>query len=255
MPWPATTPRSELLLKSGELRSAARAARRHRGISIVRRAPRRALKRRRGEGEIIIVNHDGRGWWDATSSAKGDILDLVQLPSILDANFGRGAPDPALIRRSSPRPSRKRYWEHKRVAPDRPLPELVERPPPTSAPGSPAWRRYLTGQRCLPEDVLAAASAQDAVREGYHGSSWFAHRDGGAVSHIEVRGPDYKGSLRRRAQDSVPVRGGAGEERHRLALTEAPIDALSLATIESTRFDTLYAGHRRRHGPGDPRRH
>ena len=29
-----------------------------------RGSTRRALKYRRGEGEIIIVNHDGRGWWD-----------------------------------------------------------------------------------------------------------------------------------------------------------------------------------------------
>ena len=35
----------------------------------VRESTRRALKYRRGEGEIIIVNHDGRGWWDPTGSA------------------------------------------------------------------------------------------------------------------------------------------------------------------------------------------
>jgi hypothetical protein len=29
----------------------------------------RALKYRRGKGEIIIVNHDGRGWWDATEAS------------------------------------------------------------------------------------------------------------------------------------------------------------------------------------------
>ena len=48
---------------------------------------RRALKYRRGEGEIIIVNHDGRGWWDANGSAKGDVFNLVQHldPSL---NFG-----------------------------------------------------------------------------------------------------------------------------------------------------------------------
>jgi hypothetical protein len=36
------------------------------------------LKYRRGKGEILIVNHDGRGWWDPTSDAKGDIFSLVQ---------------------------------------------------------------------------------------------------------------------------------------------------------------------------------
>ncbi len=37
-----------------------------------------SLKYRRGKGEILIVNHAGRGWWDATSDAKGDVFRLVQ---------------------------------------------------------------------------------------------------------------------------------------------------------------------------------
>jgi hypothetical protein len=53
-----------------------------------RGSTRRALKYRRGNGEILIVNHDGRGWWDPLSAAKGDIFDLVQVldPSL---NFGQ----------------------------------------------------------------------------------------------------------------------------------------------------------------------
>src|ERR1700722_5317281 len=39
---------------------------------------RRCLKYRRGEGEIVIVNHDGRGWWDPPSDRKGDIFTLVR---------------------------------------------------------------------------------------------------------------------------------------------------------------------------------
>lgn len=39
---------------------------------------RRALKYRRSEGEIVIVNHNERGWWDPQSSAKGDVFDLVR---------------------------------------------------------------------------------------------------------------------------------------------------------------------------------
>src|SRR5271166_4375854 len=46
-----------------------------------------ALKYRRGVGEILIVNHGGRGWWDPQSDRKGDVFSLVQH---LDArlNFG-----------------------------------------------------------------------------------------------------------------------------------------------------------------------
>ena len=39
---------------------------------------RRSLKYRRGEAEILIVNHGGRGWWDPLSEAKGDIFTLAQ---------------------------------------------------------------------------------------------------------------------------------------------------------------------------------
>jgi hypothetical protein len=37
-----------------------------------------SLKYRRGKGEILIVSHGGKGWWDSTSDAKGDVFGLVQ---------------------------------------------------------------------------------------------------------------------------------------------------------------------------------
>jgi hypothetical protein len=48
---------------------------------------RRCLKYRRGKGETLIVNHDGRGWWDVHSDAKGDVFDLVQFLNA-SLNFG-----------------------------------------------------------------------------------------------------------------------------------------------------------------------
>src|ERR1051326_1449899 len=39
---------------------------------------RRSLKYRCGEGEIVIVNHEGRGWRDPLSDRKGDIFTLVR---------------------------------------------------------------------------------------------------------------------------------------------------------------------------------
>ncbi|MGI4796714.1 MAG: hypothetical protein ACRYG8_22185, partial [Janthinobacterium lividum] len=37
------------------------------------------LKYRRGKGEIILVTHGGRGWWDpGSATAKGDVFNLVQ---------------------------------------------------------------------------------------------------------------------------------------------------------------------------------
>ena len=53
-----------------------------------RQSTRRALKYRRGEGEVLIVYHDGRGWRDPLSDAKDDVFTLVQHvdPSL---NFGQ----------------------------------------------------------------------------------------------------------------------------------------------------------------------
>ncbi len=206
---------------------------------------RRALKYRRGQGEVVIVNHDGRGWWDPLSSAKGDIFDLVQFldPAM---NFGqvRQVLRPFVgIAPNFPEALR----ERNQAAPDRPLSERWKARPRLRC-GSPAWR-YLAETRYLPDRVLAAAAEQDIVREGHYGSAWFAHRDGGTVSHIEVRGPDYKGSLTG-GHKTLFRFGRAGEGCRRLAVAEAPIDALSLATIEGIRSDTLYVATGGGMGPG-----
>jgi hypothetical protein len=85
--------------------------------------------------------------------------------------------------------------------------------------------------------------------EGAYGSAWFAHRDGaGQVCHIEVRGPDFKGSLRGGTKTLFLLAGGASPTR--LAILEAPIDALSLAALENIRRDTLYVATGGGIGPG-----
>jgi hypothetical protein len=146
---------------------------------------------RRNKGEVLIVTHDGRGWWDPLSEAKGDIFDLVQY---LDRslNFGQVRQDLRRFVGVAPTyPTAIRTKQGR--GPNRPLQERWAKRP-CLRPDSPAWA-YLVGARCLPADILAAATAQDVAREGYYGSAWFAHCADGAVSHVEVRGPDYKGSL------------------------------------------------------------
>ena len=211
---------------------------------------RRALKYRRGEGEVVIINHDGRGWWDPLSSAKGDVFDLVQFldPGL---NFGkvRQALRPLVgIAPNFPAALRERAA----TAPDRPLPERWNARPRLRQ-GSAVWG-YLTRERALPASVLAVADACDAVREGPHCSAWFAHRDdAGTVSHVEIRGPDYKGSLRGGRKTLFRFAGTAGSgcagrtgragdigaQAVRLVVTEAPIDALSVAAMEGVRPDTV----------------
>jgi hypothetical protein len=198
---------------------------------------RRSLKYRRGEGEIIIVNHDGRGWWDPLSDHKGDIFTLVRHldPGL---NFGearrklRGfvgvAPAfPVALRtrrtRVSPLPVGERWERHRHLSR-----------------GSPAWR-YLTERRGLPETVLVSARAADAIREGPRGSAWFAHRDGaGRLTGIEMRGSDYHNFSAGGDKTLFGLPGGPGPLT-RVAVCEAAIDALSLAAIERSRSDTLYA--------------
>ena len=198
---------------------------------------RRSLKYRRGAGEILIVNHGGRGWWDPLSERKGDIFTLVRHldPGL---NFGgarRVLRDFAGIAPEFPEALRARRTS----ASDVPVGERWERRGCLSR-GSPVWR-YLAEQRALPERILVAADAADAVREGPYGSAWFAHRDGaGRVTGIEMRGPAWRGFSAGGTKTLFRLPGGSGF-LPRVAVCEAAIDALSLAAIERLRRDTLYA--------------
>jgi hypothetical protein len=211
-----------------------------------RESTRRALKYRREGGEVLIVNHDGRGWWDPQSTAKGDIFDLVQY---LDPNLNFGQ-----VRREL-----RRFVG---VAPTFP-PALSSRA--NNEPGVPIAARwiarprlrrasavwaYLAGTRGLPAKVLAAADRADILREGPYGSAWFAHRDNGnTVTHVEIRGPDFKGSLQGGTKSLFRL-SSSGKRDCRLVITEAPIDTLSVAAIEGIRTDTLYAATGGGMGPG-----
>ena len=211
----------------------------------VRESTRRALKYRRAKGEILIITHDGRGWWDPLSQAKGDIFDLVQyldrglnfgqVRQVLRRFIGVAPTYPTALRakqgRGHNRPVEERWAKRSRLHP-----------------GSPAWA-YLAGARCLPTDILTAATAQDVVREGYYGSAWFAHRADGTVSHVEVRGPDCKGSLAG-GHKTLFLFGQASEDLRRVVVTEGPIDALSLAALDGSRPDTLYVATGGGMGPG-----
>jgi hypothetical protein len=202
-----------------------------------RGSTRRALKYRRGPGEVVIVNHDGRGWWDPHSAAKGDVFDLVQF---LDPGLNFGQVRQVLRPLVGIAPTfPKALRESARATSDATISERWSSRPRLRR-GSRAWT-YLTGERRLSSAILVAADECDAVREGHYGSAWFAHRDdAGAVTHIEVRGPDFKGSLRGGTKTLFRAAGGS-TQRMRFALTEAPIDALSLAALEGIRPDTAYA--------------
>jgi hypothetical protein len=211
-----------------------------------RESTRTCLKYRRGPGEVLLVTHGGSGWWDPGSAAKGDVFGLVQhlepglnfgkvrqalrplagqIPSYFadERPFGRGHVGVPLAVR----------WQRRRM--------------PT--PGSPCWR-YLTEQRGLPAPVVLAAIRAGVLREGPRASAWFAHHDHqAALSGIEMRGPDHRGFSSGGRKSLFRLHGGV-ETIGRLAVTEAPIDAMSLAAIERMRADTLYLATAGGMGPG-----
>ena len=126
----------------------------------VKESTRRAVKFRRG-GEIVIVTHEGKGWFDPLSDDKGDIFALVR--RLDHVGFVEGVESVASLvgfQTSDP------VWEK---APR-------ERPPATSLAdrwsarripwrGSATWR-YLSGARFLPSSVLRMAITSNQLREG-----------------------------------------------------------------------------------------
>jgi hypothetical protein len=205
---------------------------------------RHCLKYRRGAGEIVIINHNGAGWWCPNSDAKGDVFNLVQH---LEPRLNFGEVRKALRPLAGVQPAfgPKERTGTRRAAPV-PIAERWARKPRLRR-YSNAWA-YLSS-RGLPEAVLLAAADCDVIREGPFGSAWFAHRTMGVVTHVDVRGPTYKGSLTGGAKSLFWFPRDTAL-RSRFVLAEAAIDALSRAALENMRADTAYAATGGGTGPG-----
>ncbi|SIR47014.1 MULTISPECIES: DUF3991 and TOPRIM domain-containing protein [Acidiphilium] len=210
---------------------------------------RRAVKYRRGSGEILIITHDDKGWWNPLGEEKGDCFSLIQFLHP-DRNFGHVrqtlraiagiAPSgPVAVAGSTP----------DRIEAISPL--IRWQAKPALRPTTKAWG-YLARDRHLPATILAAAAAQDCIRAGGFGCAWFAHRDHeGRLTGIEARGPGYRGVLRGGQKSLFRFTpGGTTGYPRRVAVTEAPIDALSLAALEPSRTDTIYVATTGGLGPG-----
>lgn len=205
----------------------------HAGFAIdLKESTRKAVKYRRG-GEIVIVIHDGKGWFDPLSDAKGDVFNLVEhlegftFVEVLDhvaSLIGFVPTEPVWTRparESEPADSIPERWQYRRK-PWR---------------GSATWR-YLRDERCLPESIICSVIRHDLLREGPRGSMWAAHRnDNGVVTGWEERGPEWRGFSTGGAK--VLFRLGL-HKALRLCVTEAAIDGMSLATLEELRSDSLY---------------
>jgi hypothetical protein len=193
---------------------------------------RRALKYRRDEGRIVIVIHAGRGWFDPLSDAKGDVFGLaehlgadgfVSAAAHVADHVGFVFSQPEWVRpvRVVVLRSLESRWNSRRRL----------------ASGSSSWL-YLAGDRALPSAILRHAVESDLLREGPKGSMWARHTDDGGVTvGWKERGPQWRGFATGGAK--TLFRLGAPDAR-RFAVTEAAIDAMSLAAIEALRGDTLY---------------
>ncbi len=205
----------------------------HQGFAIdLKESTRQAVKFRRAD-DIIIVIHGDKGWFDARSDAKGDVFALASyllgggFSEALVAVCGLVAYQPTL-------PAWKQSACHLNVDAS-----VVERWERRKRPwrASATWT-YLTQSRAIPWRVVREAIDADLIREGPYGSMWAKHADGAEqVVGWEERGPDWRGFATGGAKQLF--RFGAPTAR-RICVTEAAIDAMSLAAIEEMREDTLY---------------
>lgn len=197
----------------------------------LKESTRRAIKYRR-DSNIIIVIHQGRGWFDPLSPAKGDVFSLAE--HLGAHGFVQACDRVADVVGFVPAAP---AWQ--RPARPKALASIVERwgNRVGPRPGSPAWR-YLTGERGLPANIVKQAVASDRLREGPQGSMWAAHSDSaGVLTGWEERGPGWRGFATDGGKELFRF---GSEESERICITEAAIDAMSLAAIEVLRPDTLY---------------
>jgi len=198
----------------------------------LKESTRKAVKYRRGD-DIIIVIHDGKGWFDPLSDAKGDVYSLVQ--HLDGCDFLEAFVQVASLvgfERCEPEWQR----QSRETEPDQ---SISDRWAAWRKPwrGSATWR-YLRDERHIPEQVIRAAIAQNLLREGPRGSMWAAHQGAdGVVTGWEERGPEWRGFAT--GGSKVLFRFGF-KAAARICVTEAAIDAMSLVAIEKVRPDTLY---------------
>ena len=121
----------------------------------LKESTRKAMKYRR-EAEIIIVIHDGKGWFDPLSEGKGDVFKLVE--HLRGVRFVKAMNEVADLVGYVPTDQ---HWERKPRdrKPDLSIPERwnARRRPWR---GSATWR-YLRDERLVPEAVIRAALAQN----------------------------------------------------------------------------------------------
>ena len=191
-----------------------------------------AAKYRDGPARIVIVTHDGRGWFDPLNDCRGDVISLAQY--LWGGNIGhaRKALRPLAGVAPMMQPQQRARTTKPIKAPlvwaDAKLPRI----------GSAGWV-YLTEVRGLPAATIDLVIRTGVLREGIYGTIWALHRrHDGQPCGWEMRGPEYRGFAKGGRKTLFQV--GTMEGASRVAITESFIDALSLATIEKWPERTVY---------------
>lgn len=194
---------------------------------------RRAVKYRQGAGRIVIVTHEGKGWFDPLDDKRGDVIALAQ--HVWGGTLGHARKNLRPLAGIAPKlVSLRQGAEAVPIEGD----SLWQQARPLR-PGSQGWA-YLTGERGLPAHTIERALAVGALREGVYGTMWAQHQ--GASGHItgwEMRGPKYKGFAKGGTKTLFWL--GHPPVADRIVVTESAIDAMSLASIEDWPSGTLYA--------------
>ncbi len=117
---------------------------------------------------------------------------------------------------------------------------------PLLRPGSRTWA-YLTETRGLLASTVERAAQAGVLREGIYGTVLAKHMSAdGQLVGWEMRGPCYKGYSKGGAKALFSV---GDTQATRIAVTEAVIDTLSLASIEMWPRGTLYVSTGGGYGP------
>ena len=206
-----------------------------RGFSVDRKeSTTKAIKYRDAHGHIAIVIHEGHGFFDPLSEAKGDIfslmmhLDSVAFPqavSRMEQLVGAAFQPAEFVKKPKSRMTSQsietRWYRKNGLYPE-----------------SAGWR-YLTQDRCIPAGILQSPYLRKKLRQTGRGTVCALHRTiGGTMTGWEYRGSDYRGFSSGGGKSLFYF----GDRRStRICITEAFIDAISLAAIEHRLSSSLYA--------------
>lgn len=195
-----------------------------------------AAKYRGTAARIVIVTHQGKGWFDPLADARGDVIALAQY--VWGGSLGHARKALRPLAGIAPQMRTRQHLESYPPAPSTLDAPKVWTQAQQLAPGSQGWG-YLKDKRGLPASTLHRAIEDDLLREGIYGTVWALHRtSAGEPCGWEMRGPQYKGFSKGGAKALFWI--GELATARRVAVAESAIDALSLATLEGWPEGTVY---------------